>query len=163
MKKTSKRIVRLVTVLLAAIFVFGCTTTVFGATDLVGRGTAGGINTANRPAVTNTNTPQQTGAVTTPTVTQQTTPSTPTGQYAVQGNEAPSSKNPQLTNQATTSQVKTTVQTGVMEKIYPFLIVIGAAFVAFWMFFHLQMNQVRYGKSEKYYKELLDFICACRP
>ncbi len=62
----------------------------------------------------------------------------------------------------TTKRVNAQVQTGVMDKIMPFALVIGAAMLVFWVFFHFQMNQVRYGKSEKYYKELLDFKVMCR-
>ena len=153
MKRTErKRFMKVVTIVCAAVFLLGCSTSVFAATDLVGRGTTGGTASTATTVTDSTATgTTATAAATTAATTTGTTPVT-RGTY-VNGSD-PSA--------ATTSRVSSQVNTGVMEKIYPFLIAIAAAFVVFMVFFHLQMNQVRYGKSEKYHKELLDFICACR-
>ncbi len=143
--KRRSHFVKLVTVLCAAIFILGCTTTVFAATDLVGRGTRG--SSSNTVTTTTSSSSSRTSA-------SRTTGNTATNAATTY----PVTKG----NTVKTSVVSTAVQTGVMEHIYPFMIGIGAAFAIFAVFFHLQMNQVRYGKSEKYYKELLDFICACK-
>ena len=151
--KKRKRFIRLVTVLCAAIFVFGSQMTVFAATSIVGgQGTKTGTATASAS-------------------TSSTSSTSSAAQSAVQKANTSSNTNNGTTAAATgstasttqtASRVTTAVQTGVMEHIYPFLLGIAAAFAVFAFFFHLQMNQVRYGKSEKYYKELLDFICACK-
>ncbi|MBR2562942.1 MAG: hypothetical protein IKE31_12475 [Eubacterium sp.] len=147
-KEKRKRLFRLVTVLCAAIFVLGSQMTVFAATDLVGRGTAGGVSTATASVAEVTKGSTSAAAQSAVSKASSAAQKTATGTAATA---------------ATTSKVRATVQTGVMDRLYPFLIGIGAAFAVFAFFFHLQMNQVRYGKSEKYYKELLDFICACKP
>ena len=159
--KRTRRITRLVTILCAAIFIFGCTSTVFGATDLVGRATGNGSSTSTTRSTTTgttstTRTYNGTGSTTTVANGTETTgymPSTVATTTRTKG---------AAVTVPTTSRVSTQVQTGVMDKILPFVIVISSAVLVFWLFFHLQMNQVRYGKSEKYYKELLDFKVMCR-
>ncbi|MCF0146549.1 MAG: hypothetical protein HUJ73_08180 [Eubacterium sp.] len=129
MKKLKRtRLIKLLAVVVAVVFLFGCQMTVFaaGTSDLVGGGTKGGVSS------TTTKTQTYNGTTTTNKTT------------------------------ATTSKVTTKVNTGVMDKMIPFIAVMSAAFVAFAAFFHLKMNQIRYGKSEKYHKELLDFKCACK-
>ena len=154
---------RLVTILCAAIFIFGCTSTVFGATDLVGRATGNGSSTSTTTRTTtssgtssSTRTYNGTGSTTTVANGTETTGYMPATVATTTYTKGAAVTVP------TTSRVTTQVQTGVMDKILPFAIVIGAAVLVFWVFFHLQMNQVRYGKSEKYYKELLDFKVMCR-
>ena len=148
-KRASKRILKMVTVLCAAMFLFGSATTVSAAVDLVGRGTAATTSSTSGSSSKSSS------------ATNSTTSST-TNSSTNSGNIASKSQTPVTPNNAILSKVGTTVQTGVVEKIMPFLIGIGMAFAAMMMFAHLQMNQVRYGKSEKYYKELLDFLCACK-
>ena len=156
--KRMRHFTRLVTILCTAIFIFGCTSTVFGATDLVGRATGNGTSTTSR-TTTGTTTPktyngsQSTTKVTNGTETTGYMPATVATTTYTKG---------AAVTVPTTSRVTKQVQTGVMDKILPFVIVISAAVLVFWLFFHLQMNQVRYGKSEKYYKELLDFKVMCR-
>ena len=145
-----KRIAKLVTILCAAIFIFGCSTSVFAANDLVGRGT-GRQTTTGTTTRTGTTTYNGSGSTTgTRTVAQTsgTQSNIATGTYA-KGDPG-------------VRRVNSQVQTGVMDKVVPFLSIICAAIAVFWVFFHFQMNQVRYGKSEKYYKELLDFKVSCR-
>ena len=157
MKKRT-RIAKLVTVLCAAIFIFGCTSTVFGANDLVGSATGNGSSattrtTSTRTTGTGTATRTYTGSGSTSTVSN----------GAVQGAATTTyTKGAAATADPSTTRVRTAVQTGVADKIMPFALVISAAVLVFWFFFHLQMNQMRYGKSEKYYKELLDFKVMCR-
>ena len=62
---------------------------------------------------------------------------------------------------ATTIRTGTTVQTGYLDDAMPFLIVMGMGVFALLAFSHLQLNQTRYGKSEKYARELKDFRKAC--
>ena len=148
-KKQKKRFARFVSIVCAAMFLFGASTTVFAAVDLVGRGTSATVTTTVSPSGSTS----QSSTGTTSTTTTTTTTS-----------GSPAKTTPVVTNTATVSKVGSAqVQTGVIDKVIPFLIGIGCAFASLILFFHLQMNQVRYGKSEKYYKELLDFICACKP
>lgn len=63
---------------------------------------------------------------------------------------------------ATTASTGTMVQTGYLEDAMPFMIVMGMGIFLLLAFSHLQLNQTRYGKSEKYAKELKDFRRACR-
>lgn len=159
--KRTRRITRLVTILCAAIFIFGCTSTVFGATDLVGRATGNGSSRTTRTSTTNTTssstrTYNGTGSTTTVANGTETTGYMPSAVATTTYTKGAAVTVP------TTSRVTTQVQTGVMDKVLPFAVVIGAAILVFWVFFHLQMNQVRYGKSEKYYKELLDFKVMCK-
>ena len=159
--KRTRRITRLVTILCAAIFIFGCTSTVFGATDLVGRATGNGSSRTTRTSTSNgttssTRTYNGTGSTTTVANGTETTGYMPSAVATTTYTKGAAVTVP------TTSRVTTQVQTGVMDKVLPFAVVIGAAILVFWVFFHLQMNQVRYGKSEKYYKELLDFKVMCK-
>ena len=152
-KKQKKRFARFVSIVCAAMFLFGASTTVFAAVDLVGRGTSATVTTTVSPSGSTS----QSSTGTTSTDSTSTTSTTTTS-------GSPAKTTPVVTNNATVSKVGSAqVQTGVIDKVIPFLIGIGCAFGALILFFHLQMNQVRYGKSEKYYKELLDFICACKP
>ena len=161
MKKT-RRIMKLVTILCAAIFIFGCTTTVFGANDLVGRATGNGSSTSTTTR-TSTRTSSAGTTYTGSGSTTKVSAGTETTSYMPSAVATSTYTKGAAVSAPTTTRVKSAVQTGVMDKIFPFVIVISAAVLVFWFFFHLQMNQVRYGKSEKYYKELLDFICACKP
>ena len=159
--KRTRHITRLVTILCAAIFIFGCTSTVFGATDLVGRATGNGSSTSTTTRTTTgttgtTRTYNGTGSTTTVANGTETTGYMPSTVATTTNTKGAAVTVP------TTSRVRTQVQTGVMDKILPFVLVISAAVMVFWIFFHFQMNQVRYGKSEKYYKELLDFKVMCK-
>ena len=166
--KRTRKITRLVTILCAAIFIFGCTTTVFAANDLVGRATGNSSSsstTTNRSSGTSTGrttTYNGTGSTTAVTKGTETTSYMPANVATTTYTKGAAVTAPASTTAPRTTRVSSQVQTGVMEKILPFAIVIGAAMMVFWLFFHLQMNQVRYGKSEKYYKELLDFKVMCR-
>ena len=152
MKKT-RHISKVVTILFAAVFIFACTSTVFGATDLVGGGTGNPVSnstsTSTRTSTNSSTTYNGTGSTSTVSngaVSGVTTTTNTKGAVAT----------------PTTTRVASQPATGVFEKILPFLLVICAAVMVFWVFFHFQMNQVRYGKSEKYYKEMLDFHVMCR-
>ena len=159
--KQKKHFARIGAILFAAMFLFGTSTGVFAAVDLVGRGTSATVATTVTPSGSSsgsTSQSQTTTSTNTPSATQ--TPTTTTTSTS----GSPAKTTPVVTNTATVNKVGSTqIQTGVIDKIIPFMIGIGCAFIVLLVFFHLQMNQVRYGKSEKYYKELLDFICACKP
>ncbi len=157
--KNRKRIAKVVTILCAAIFIFGCTTTVFGANDIVGRATGNGSSSSSRTRSSSSS------ATTTYTGTGSTTrvnSGTETTGYMPSAVTTSTYTKGAAVNVPTTTRVNSQVQTGVMERILPFVLVISASILVFWLFFHLQMNQVRYGKSEKYYKELLDFKVMCK-
>ncbi len=158
--KRTRSITRLVTILCAAVFIFGCTTTVFGANDLVGRATGNGSSTSttSRTTTRNSSSTTYTGSGSTTKVSA----GTETTGYMPSAVATSTYTKGAAVAAPTTTRVSSAVQTGVMDKILPFVIVISAAVLVFWLFFHLQMNQVRYGKSEKYYKELLDFKVMCK-
>ena len=153
MKNNKKRIVKMVTILCAAIFVLGYTTTAFAANDIIGRGT-GGSSTSGSASRSSITSQTYSGQGSTAGTASAAGTGVATTSYAnVKGS---------VGDPASVSKVGSQVPTGVTEKLMPILAVILAAVGAFWIFFHFQMNQVRYGKSEKYYKELLDFKVSCR-
>ena len=158
--KNRKSIAKLVTILCAAIFIFGCTTTVFGANDIVGRATGNGSSSSSRTTRTSSSSSSSATYNGSGSTTKVTNGAETTG-YVSSVATSTQTKGAAVTV-PTTTRVNSQVQTGVMERILPFVLVISASLLVFWLFFHLQMNQVRYGKSEKYYKELLDFKVMCK-
>ena len=55
------------------------------------------------------------------------------------------------------TQQASPVSTGVMEQIYPFLVMLCINLALFALFVHLRLNQSRYGRSQAYYREIDDF------
>ena len=134
------------------VMVLGCTSVVFGDTLAGGKVLTGGSGTTTatgRSTTANGSTGASSGSIYTGT---QTTASTGKANSGTGYNYSPS---------ATTASTGTRVQTGYLEDAMPFMIVMGMGIFLLLAFSHLQLNQTRYGKSEKYAKELKDFRRAC--
>ena len=134
------------------ILVLGCTSVVYGDT-LAGGKVLTGNTKPSTAAGTSKTTTSGTGA-SSGSIYTGTQSSAGTG-YVSSGtgyNYSPS---------ATTATTGTRVQTGYLEDAMPFMIVMGMGIFLLLAFSHLQLNQTRYGKSEKYAKELKDFRRAC--
>jgi len=56
----------------------------------------------------------------------------------------------------------TPVNTGYTDHALPFILSLTAAMVMLWVFVHLNLNQIRYGKSENHEREMEIFRRNCR-
>ena len=146
-----KNVAKMLLVFVMVLAMFGSTVTVFaaGSLDLVGNGT--GTSTTVTGGSQSTSTSTTSGSQTTTSTT-----TTTSGSVTAGTSTTPS------TTTATTTTTAPVVQTGNMEKSIPFAAAMAAAVLMVVLFVHLQLNQTRIGKSEKYYKEMEDFRFMCR-
>ena len=134
------------------VMVLACTSVAYGDTLAGGKVLTG--NTARQnvtPGTAKTTTGASSGSIYSGT---QSSATTGTGSVS-------SGTGYNYTPSATTTSTGTRVQTGYLEDAMPFMIVMGMGIFLLLAFSHLQLNQTRYGKSEKYAKELKDFRRAC--
>ena len=159
-----KNVARMLLVFVMVLAMFGSTMSVYaaGSLDLVGNGTG------TSSSVTTT-TPKPTTSTTSGTSSSsssKTQTSTSTGSVTAGTSNASTAtqSNTQTTQTQTTASTTTAqvVQTGNLEKSIPFAAAMAAAILMIMLFVHLQLNQTRIGKSEKYYKEMEDFRFMCR-
>ena len=138
-----------------------------GCTSVYGVTIAGGKVETNTSKATTTGTTTGTSSTTgTTTVTGGTTSSayttgatgtTGTTGTVLAGGDASATTG----TSAYTTRTNNPVPTGYVDDAMPFLIVMGIGIFMLLAFSHMQLNQTRYGKSEKYVKELKDFRKAC--
>ena len=142
-----KHTLRMMVTAVLLVMVLGCTTVVYGVTI------AGGN------AERNTSTASTTGTRTTTSGT--TTTGTRRTSGTLAGGTTTTGTGPGTATSAYTTRTNTAVRTGYLDDAMPFLLVMGIGVFMLLAFSHLQLNQTRYGKSEKYAKELKDFHRAC--
>ena len=142
-----KHTFRMLLTAILLVMTLGCSTAVYGITIAGGKAETG-VSKTTVPATTKTTTGTTTG-----------TKTTGTG-YVLGGNTSASDPST-AASYPTTMKTGTRVQTGYLDDAMPFLIVMGFGVFALLLFSHMQLNQTRYGKSEKYAKELKDFRKAC--
>ena len=154
-----KNVAKMLLVFVMVLAMFGSTVTVFaaGSLDLVGNGT--GTSTTVTGGSQSTSTSTTSGSQTTTSTTTTTSGSVTAGTSTTPSTTTTTTPS---TTTATTTTTAPVVQTGNMEKSIPFAAAMAAAVLMVVLFVHLQLNQTRIGKSEKYYKEMEDFRFMCR-
>lgn len=145
-----KHTLRMMVTAVLLVMVLGCTTAVYGVT-IAGGNVERNTSTGTGSAVGTTTS----GGTTTYSTTRRTTG---TGTALAGGTTAPAAG---TATSAYTTRTNTAVRTGYLDDVMPFLIVMGIGVFMLLAFSHMQLNQTRYGKSEKYAKELKDFRRAC--